>query len=271
MPEMIRYCGQRFQVSKRAERTCFAERQRRLGDAVHLADLRCDGSAHDGCQLGCLLFWRDEWLKPVPDLALSAQAAMRADSDSPPELVTRRTVDEREVRYVCQATELGKLTREIRIWDFTQYARELYQRNLTLQEIKQVIAWFFSWLEWRFFKLTSKTQATPTFQAEPIGPGDLVQVRSKKDILETLTNRGHNFGLAFSAEMLMLCGKRYRVVNNVKKMIDEHTGKMRFTKRNCLTLDSATCKGAFKCCSRANYHFWRDEWLERLDTPNPEQ
>ena len=25
--------------------------------------VRCDGSAHDGCQAGCLLFWKLAWLK----------------------------------------------------------------------------------------------------------------------------------------------------------------------------------------------------------------
>jgi hypothetical protein len=264
MPEMAQYCGKRFPVSKRAEKTCFAERQRRLGNAVHLADLRCNGAAHDGCQLGCLLFWRDEWLQPVPGPAPATSAA----PNTLPNLVTREVLPNGEVLYVCQATELGKLSTEIKLWDPTQYLREMRTGNLTMREVKQVVGWFFSWLQWRFFKLTSKKQTTPAFQSEPISPGDLVEVRPKREILQTLTNRGQNFGLAFSAEMLMLCGNRYRVVNNVQKMIDEHTGKMRLMKRSCLTLDSATCKGAFKCCPRANYHFWRDEWLKKIEAPH---
>jgi hypothetical protein len=267
MPEMVNYCGKRFPVSKRAEKTCFAERQRRFGNAVHLADLRCNGSAHDGCQLGCLLFWRDEWLKPVAGPAPDVPPAS-TNNGAKSNLLTRRTLPNGETLYVCQATELGKLSTEIKLWDLTQYFTELRAGNLTVTEVKQVLGWFFTWLEWRFFKLTSKKQTTPAFQTEPISPGDLVEVRPKKEILQTLTNRGRNFGLAFSAEMLMLCGKRYRVVNNVNKMIDEHTGKMLSMKRSCLTLDSATCKGAFKCCPRANYHFWRDEWLKKIEGPH---
>lgn len=268
MPEMVGYCGQRFRVSKRAEKTCFAERQRRLGNAVHLDDLRCNGAAHDGCQLGCLLFWRDEWLKPVPGPAPSAPASTCTNNGSPPNLVTRRTLRDGVVVYVCQATELGKITTKLKSWDLTQYVREIRDGNIGFREVKQVIGWFFTWLEWRLFKSTSKRQTTPTIEVEPITPGDLVEVRSKKEILQTLTNRGHNFGLPFSAEMLMLCGNRYRVVNNVRKMIDERSGKMRFMKRSCLTLDSATCKGAFMCCPRANYHFWRDAWLKRIEAPD---
>jgi len=35
--------------------------------AVHLDDLRCDGSAHGDCQASCLLFWHTAWLTPVTE------------------------------------------------------------------------------------------------------------------------------------------------------------------------------------------------------------
>src|SRR4051812_8784655 len=68
MPEMLQFCGQNFQVYKRAHKTCdtvFPVRGRKLQRTVHL-DTRCDGSAHGGCQAGCLIFWREAWLKPLP-------------------------------------------------------------------------------------------------------------------------------------------------------------------------------------------------------------
>ena len=68
MPEMLRFCGKRFRVSSRAHKACdtIAWRTlRRMEDAVHLEELRCDGSAHGGCQAGCLLYWKEAWLKPV--------------------------------------------------------------------------------------------------------------------------------------------------------------------------------------------------------------
>src|SRR5579863_5800546 len=67
MPEMFAFCGQRFKVYKRAHKTCdtvFPIRGRRVARAVHL-ETRCDGSAHGGCQAGCLIFWKEAWLKRV--------------------------------------------------------------------------------------------------------------------------------------------------------------------------------------------------------------
>src|SRR5215467_4742007 len=69
MPEMFQYCGQKFQVHKRAHKTCdystpYPYRTRRLDDTVHLAT-RCDGRGHDDCQAGCLLYWKVQWLKPA--------------------------------------------------------------------------------------------------------------------------------------------------------------------------------------------------------------
>jgi hypothetical protein len=67
MPEMLSFCGQRFQVYKRAHKTCdtvFPIRGRRLDRSVHL-ETRCDGSAHGGCQAGCLIFWKEVWLMPI--------------------------------------------------------------------------------------------------------------------------------------------------------------------------------------------------------------
>src|ERR1044071_2012614 len=69
MPEMFAFCGRRFRVEKRAHKTCdtvFPIRGRRMANAVHLA-ARCDGQAHGGCQAGCLIFWKEAWLRKVGD------------------------------------------------------------------------------------------------------------------------------------------------------------------------------------------------------------
>src|SRR5437879_2858575 len=85
MPEMLEYCGKRFRVAKRADKTCntiTVMESRRIRHAVHLEGLRCNGSAHGNCQAECFLFWKEAWLKrvenaeifPVPDaLAHSVQ------------------------------------------------------------------------------------------------------------------------------------------------------------------------------------------------------
>ena len=68
MPEMLGFCGQRYRVRSRAHKACDTidwQQFRRMESAVHLEELRCDGSAHGGCQAGCLLFWKEAWLRPV--------------------------------------------------------------------------------------------------------------------------------------------------------------------------------------------------------------
>src|SRR5438128_1916182 len=68
MPEMFEFCGQRFQVFKRAHKTCDPPNGMagyRMMNAVHLEGLRCSGSAHGQCQARCLIFWKEAWLKRV--------------------------------------------------------------------------------------------------------------------------------------------------------------------------------------------------------------
>src|SRR5262249_55236336 len=68
MPEMFEFCGKRFEVWSRAHKTCDTVTKtggRWLPDTVHLKDLRCDGKGHGGCDAGCLLFWKEAWLRPL--------------------------------------------------------------------------------------------------------------------------------------------------------------------------------------------------------------
>jgi hypothetical protein len=80
MPEMLAHCGQRYRVYKRADKTCDTVNWtglRRMENTVHVTMLRCDGSAHGGCQAGCLMFWKEAWLRRSP--AGDAQAQGRDD------------------------------------------------------------------------------------------------------------------------------------------------------------------------------------------------
>ncbi len=81
MPEMLKYCGMRFRVSRRAEKTCdtiAGSTSRRMIGAVHLENLRCSGEEHGGCQARCLLFWKDEWLKKVDESRIRCSSSGRA-------------------------------------------------------------------------------------------------------------------------------------------------------------------------------------------------
>lgn len=72
MPEMIEFCGKRFQISKRVVKTCTSGtkagssmRVFPTDDVFLLEGLRCSGSDHDGCQKACTIFWREAWLRKV--------------------------------------------------------------------------------------------------------------------------------------------------------------------------------------------------------------
>ena len=109
MPEMIRYCGRRMRVFRRADKTCvegYGIRQMRA--TVFLEDARCNGAAHDGCQRDCLIFWKEAWLKRVPEGAgpeLLDFQPQAQDGTAASQLRTR--IGE---RYYCQSTELAAAT-----------------------------------------------------------------------------------------------------------------------------------------------------------------
>src|SRR4051812_36331902 len=68
MAEMLQYAGKQFTVSRRVDKICdtvAATGSRRMTDTVYLDDLRCDGSAHGGCQAGCKIYWKEAWLRRV--------------------------------------------------------------------------------------------------------------------------------------------------------------------------------------------------------------
>jgi hypothetical protein len=155
MPEMFAFCGKQFPVYKSAHKTCdtvFPVRGREVEHAVHL-DTRCDGSAHGGCQAGCMIFWKEEWLKPVgrqskadPMVRVEAIATSRSTAVSAVSAsgCTECTVYERTrahgsdldvPTYVCQATRLPYATSKLEWWDFSQYLEDYRTGNVTLWQI----------------------------------------------------------------------------------------------------------------------------------------
>jgi len=147
MPEMLRFCGDSFVVSASAHKTCDTISNsggRRMENAVHLADLRCDGSAHGGCQAACLLFWKEAWLEPVDDQnqplavgpSVKSDPARRCDEDHLHAATRVAASDEGgALRFVCQTTELVRATRALPWWDVRQYVRDLRSRNVSLGEL----------------------------------------------------------------------------------------------------------------------------------------
>ena len=87
MPEMLEYCGRRAKVARRAEKTCiefpggsYRFQEFRGNDVVLLDGLRCSGSNHDGCQRACVMFWKEDWLRPVKSGEPTGGADPQADT-----------------------------------------------------------------------------------------------------------------------------------------------------------------------------------------------
>src|SRR5262249_967006 len=149
--EMFAFCGKRFQVYKRAHKTCdtiFPVRGRRVGNSVHL-ETRCNGSAHGGCQAKCLLFWKDAWLKPVagaagPVLPSKSPVTQTASGCTESDVVAHAfTIGaDGEPTYVCQATQLPYASGDLEWWDIRQYFEDYSSGNIGLGRVISGISYF---------------------------------------------------------------------------------------------------------------------------------
>jgi hypothetical protein len=302
-PQMFQYCGKRFQVFKRAHKTCdpiYTMASRSLANGIHL-NLRCDGKAYGGCQVGCLLFWKEQWLKPVdgPGVGVSpapgSVAAAAGSGTCTEEDVWKATrvgggKDEPDTQYVCQTTELPKFTRHLPWWGPMQYVEDVKSGNVTLDAIVRG-AFYSIFVRYPtrllparviyngFQKLIGGKPSPVSWGLVPLGkplprvdlnlqPGDLVRIKSHEEIRKSLDRRNKNRGLFFDVEMVPFCGGVYRVRSYVDRFIDEKTGKMKSLKSPAVILEGVSCQSKFSKrrmhCPRGLHSWWREAWLERV-------
>jgi hypothetical protein len=304
MPEMLQYCGRRFRVFKTAHKTCDNIKpwnMRRVKNAVHLTDVRCDGKAHGGCDAGCLIFWNEAWLKRTPDesqagvkITLNAPTRPAVPSTMPAcELstlhdATRKGADPAlgEVIYSCQATKLREFTSALPWWNVWQYIRDITSGNLRrgtgqsqseklletmlscLELLRSLLIEVFNKVQEfrsgvRYPHIEGTLSTTPSVELT-LQPGEFVQVKTKDEILSTLDRRNRNRGLLFDTEMIRYCGGTFRVLKRVHQIVDEKNGKMMAMKSPCIILEGSACVSEYhRHCPRAIYHYWREAWLDR--------
>jgi len=117
-------------------------------------------------------------------------------------------------------------------------------------------------------KLRGQLRKTPSGSLN-LQAGELVQVKSKAEIEQTLDVNNKNRGLLFDVEMLLYCGGTFRVLNRIERIIDERTGRMRRLPNDCIVLDGVVCKGCLsrdrRMCPRSIYSYWREVWLRRVE------
>jgi hypothetical protein len=351
MPEMLRYCGKRLRVYKRADKACDTIGKtgtRRMENAVHLESVRCDGVAHGGCQAGCLIFWKEAWLKPVitptdktlivehkksfaersPTLSQKQSIACTEDAIFKATRKKNDATTGNEEIFSCQATELTRATSYLAWWDIRQYVRDVRSGNISLSQFLygvtmaaynmivrnvrrcalglRALITFLCGINSESPEISSsafipalrhasdrigikqKTKAvlndllvehpcvrghlkkTPHLLLN-LQSGELVQVKSKREIFETLDTNNKNRGLSFDVEMLPYCGKTFRVHRRVEQIINERTGKMMHMPNDCIILEDVTCGGCLSTnrlfCPRSIYPYWREIWLKRVNRP----
>lgn len=307
MPEMFAYCGKKLQVFKRAHKTCDPPNGmggRRMRGAVHLQEVRCDGSGHGGCDAGCLIFWKDAWLKPVDgsstiNVEPGPEGLVRPNGCSEHDVLAGATVPGKEPgpdgpRYICQSTHLASATEPLPWWDFRQYLEDYRSGNVSFGQIVSAGAFylydkiastglgFSATMKWAYDQLQRlrggsaypwRTGEVPRGVRTPsatldLRPGELVRVRSFPEILATLDQNNKNRGMYFDGELVPFCGRTFRVLKRVQKIIDEKTGRMLNLKTDAIILENVACQARYsKCrhfCPRSIYSYWREIWLERI-------
>jgi len=303
MPEMLRFCGQKFQIYKRAHKTCdsVARQSRQIERAVHL-QTRCSGDDHGGCQAGCLLFWKEAWLRPLESREGAGSIPREGNQEysrSPSsctkgDLLGHTSVREGEsVRYLCQITQIRSASTPLRWWELRQYLEDFRSGNVGLWRIVcgaataiclalghagmgigHVVRWAHDHLHfrWRGRPFPRRVGTIPRGQRTPLAvlnlqPGELVRVRSIKEIEQTLDTAGQNRGLYFDPEQVPYVNRTFRVAFRVERIISEETGQMIELKTPSVALESVVCQGRYSACRmfcpKSSFVLWREGWLER--------
>lgn len=283
MPQMFKYCGQKFRVFKGAHKTCDTVSGPAglwVPQCIHL-DIRCDGEGYGGCDAACLIFWKEAWLRPIEGGTLSenanqAPAPLNSVTCTEQDVskATRTTDQSGEPIYQCQAVCLPQYTFKLPWWDFRQYVKDYTSGNLSFRELSAgalyVAYWHATqayrhrfgtgaparWLYDRFQSIRGGVpfpyrlglipigQKTPTNDLD-LQPGELVRVKLHQEILTTLNARNMNNGMSFDVEMVPFCGKTLRVKARINTFIDEKTGRRKSLKTPAVILEDAWCRACF--------------------------
>ena len=294
MPEMLKYCGQRLTVHKVANKLCntiSGGGMRRMSNAVHLTGARCDGSGHGGCQASCLIYWKTAWLKRVQAPLGSSRAPLsrlcRGDRAGGDASRTSRSEpdDEGNERFRCQATELNRAApAPLHVRDLDQFIDDVRTGNVgpwsslralliaVYNRIQDKSSRLPTWLRFRggrrFGDISGTPGPTPSERTD-LQPGEVVRIKSRAEIAATLDTRRMNRGLGIDAESIRHCGRTATVARRVDHIIDERTGRMIYIREPCIVLDGILCEGAYTFnCPREITTYWREIWLDRLETPS---
>ena len=106
-------------------------------------------------------------------------------------------------------------------------------------------------------------------------PGELVRIKSRSDMQETLDHDRGNRGLRICYEMTRFCGGSDEVEGPVDRIINEQTGEMLEMRNTVMLRDlrapghatphvGCLCADEIGDCGREELMYWREAWLERV-------
>lgn len=266
MPEMLKFCGKTFRISRQAFKTCVDDGDmRQLKGTVFLEEVRCDGASHGGCNRACLIFWKDAWVKRVG--AVTPKNGYLVPKITSGDLDTLATRGE---QFFCQSSEILNASEPLPWWRPHQYLWDIRYNRLPLLLVLRSLsiavynkfAYVFKFHSWRFVAGDGKPSAP--HQSLNLQPGELVRVKTVSEIRDTLDAEGKHQNLLFAPAMAEFSGKVMRVQERVEKIVLEGTPRQRKLKDTVL-LEGATCDGVcHRLCPRQSMLFWRESWLERV-------
>lgn len=99
-------------------------------------------------------------------------------------------------------------------------------------------------------------------------PGDLVEIKSPTEILQTLDAGGTLDQLPFMPEMVQFCGRRFHVSRRALKTCTSGSRSTMhgFRTDDVVLLESLRCSGAeHEGCPKACMIFWREAWLRKVE------
>jgi hypothetical protein len=180
----------------------------------------------------------------------------------------------------CQLERAPQFTRPLRLRDILHYPGRRHGRRLWLKA-RQVLS--NPLMVYR--KLTGRPRpeagtepapidsAPPLRLTPPLQAGELVRVRAVDEIARTLDADGRCDGMSYLGVVMdRYAGRTFTVRKRIDYFFDERSWKMRRL-RDAVILEGAYCEPAIEAgvawagCSRSCFLFWKEAWLERVDSP----
>jgi hypothetical protein len=212
-----------------------------------------------------VLFWKSAWLRKVD----TVQPARLRPSVAQEDLRGRLKTNSAPGQYFCQCTELVRATVPLsKSQKILKCLADIRSGAISAFEMVWLIVRYIWWkilLKFVPRHLVGSLTRTPA-STLALKPGELVEVKSPREIVETLDRKGCNRGLRYDRTLNKFGGTRHKVSSRLDRMISEPTGQM-LSVEGTVFLEGAMCPcyaAVFGGCPRRDFVYWREVWLKRI-------